>query len=476
MSNPAPKDKRLERMGNAPIFGLIMKMSVPTMFSMIVQALYNVVDSMFVSHYDKSALTAVSLAFPMQLLLIGFGVGTAIGVNSLISRRLGEGRHEEANKAATYSLMLSVLTWVLFAAVGLIFSSSIIGAYTDNPKVLNAGTQYLSTVYIFSFGIIIEVGIEKLLQSTGNSVFPMLFQLSGAVINTILDPIFIFGLGPIPSMGALGAAIATVIGQIASMIFALIVLFVRKNPIKISFRYLKKPEMHIIKDIYAVGFPSIVMQSISSAMLLGLNGILAGISETYVDVLGVYFKLQSFVFMPVFGLTHGVMPIMGYNYGAGNKKRLLTTLKYGILIAIAVMAAGMLAFQLIPDKLLGMFNAYPEMFEVGIPALKTISLCFVLAAIGIMISTLFQATGKGLRSMLTSLLRQLGVILPAAYMLSQISSGLVWWAFPIAEGVALIVALLFYINLYKKNIRDLSPQAARRASAPVSALKTTNEQ
>jgi len=458
--NESPiKDKRLERMGSAPVFGLIMKMSLPTMFSMIVQALYNIVDSMFVSHYDKTALTAVSLAFPMQLLMIGFAVGTAIGVNSLIARRLGEGKPEEANKAATYSLILAVLTWLIFMTVGILFSSSIIGAYTDNPKVLSSGTQYLSCVYIFSIGVFVEVGIEKTLQATGNMIFPMLFQLCGAVVNTILDPMFIFGFGFIPSLGALGAGIATVIGQIASMIFALIVLFKRKNAVKINFNYLKKIDFTIIKNIYAVGFPAIIMQSIGSVMLLGLNAILAGISETYVDVLGVYFKLQSFVFMPIFGLTHGVMPIMGYNYGAGNKKRLTDALKYGILIAVAIMAAGMLLFQLIPDKLLNIFNAYPEMLETGIPALKTISLCFVPAAVGIIISTLFQAVGSGMRSMFISLLRQLGIILPAAYILSQISSHLVWWSFPIAEGVALITALILFITLYRKQIKSLSKPA-----------------
>ncbi len=458
--NESPiKDKRLERMGSAPVFGLIMKMSLPTMFSMIVQALYNIVDSMFVSHYDKTALTAVSLAFPMQLLMIGFAVGTAIGVNSLIARRLGEGKPEEANKAATYSLILAVLTWLIFMTVGILFSSSIIGAYTDNPKVLSSGTQYLSCVYIFSIGVFVEVGIEKTLQATGNMIFPMLFQLCGAVFNTILDPMFIFGFGFIPSLGALGAGIATVIGQIASMIFALIVLFKRKNAVKINFNYLKKIDFTIIKNIYAVGFPAIIMQSIGSVMLLGLNAILAGISETYVDVLGVYFKLQSFVFMPIFGLTHGVMPIMGYNYGAGNKKRLTDALKYGILIAVAIMAAGMLLFQLIPDKLLNIFNAYPEMLETGIPALKTISLCFVPAAVGIIISTLFQAVGSGMRSMFISLLRQLGIILPAAYILAQISSPLVWWSFPIAEGVALITALILFITLYRKQINALSKPA-----------------
>ncbi len=449
------EDKRLTRMGTAPVFGLMMKMSLPTMFSMIVQALYNIVDSMFVSYYDKTALTAVSLVFPMQLLMIGTAVGTSIGVNSLIARRLGEGKKDEADKAATYSLLLSVITWIVFAIVGVLFSHAIIGAYTDNPRVLSSGTEYLSCIYLFSIGVFVEVGIEKTLQATGNMMFPMLFQLCGAVINTILDPIFIFGLGPVPSMGALGAGIATVIGQIASMIFALIVLFKKRNAVTIRFRYFRHIDFQVIKNIYAVGFPSIIMQSISSVMLLSLNGILAGISETYVDVLGVYFKLQSFVFMPVFGLTHGVMPIMGYNYGARNKKRLLQALKYGIFVAVAIMTAGMLAFQFLSEPLLNIFNAYPQMLEVGVPALRIISLCFVLAAVGIMFSTLFQAVGKGLRSMLTSLLRQLGVIVPAAFLLSRISPSLVWWSFPIAEGAAMIIALIFFITLYRKNIKPL---------------------
>lgn len=455
MSEERIKDKRLERMGNAPVFGLIMKMSLPTMFSMIVQALYNVVDSIFVSHYDNSALTAVSLAFPMQLLMIGFAVGTAIGVNSLIARRLGEGRIEEASKAATYSLMLSVATWIVFALVGALFSSYIIGAYTGNPAVHSAGTQYLSCVFIFSFGVFVEIGIEKTLQATGNMIFPMLFQLCGAIVNTILDPMFIFGFGFIPSLGALGAGIATVIGQIASMIFALVVLFTKKKAVKIDFRFFKKIDFSIIKRIYAVGFPAIIMQSISSVMLLSLNAILAGISETYVDVLGVYFKLQSFVFMPVFGLTHGVMPIMGYNFGARKKKRLTEALKFGIFIAVTVMALGMLLFQLIPDKLLGMFNAYPEMLEVGVPALRIISLCFVPAACGIMISTLFQAVGRGLRSMFISLLRQLCIILPSAYILSRIDSRFVWWSFPIAEGFALVTAIILFATLYNRLIKNL---------------------
>lgn len=456
------ENKRLERMGSEPVFGLIMKMSLPAMFSMVVQALYNIIDSMFVSYIGSYALTAVSLAYPMQFLMIGCSVGTAIGINSLISRRLGEGRNEEASKAATYSIVLGIATWIIFALVGLFFSSSIIGAYTDDPATLEAGTQYLSCVFIFSIGVFIEVNIEKTLQATGNMLFPMLFQLTGAVINIILDPIFIFGWGFIPAYQTLGAAIATVIGQIASMIFAVCILLFKKHSVKVSFKYLKKFDFSIIKDIYLVGIPSIIMQSIGSVMLLGFNGILAGISAVYVNVLGVYYKLQSFVFMPVFGLTHGVMPIMGYNYGAKNKSRLIQALKYGVMIGVVIMAIGVILFRTIPDLLLGIFNADNDMLNIGVPAMRIISLCFIPAAAGILFSTLFQAVGRGFRSLLMSLLRQLGVILPAAYILASIRSSLVWYSFPIAEGVSLCVALLLFLNLYKKDLRYLdkinSPQ------------------
>lgn len=460
------ENDNLKRMGSEPVFRLIMKMSLPAMFSMVVQALYNIVDSMFVSYVGKYALTAVSLAFPMQFLMIGFAVGTAIGINSLISRRLGEKKKEEADKAATYALMIGVVTWLVFALIGLFFSSAIIGAYTDNPLVYEAGTQYLSCVFIFSIGVFVEINIEKTLQATGNMIFPMLFQLVGAVLNIVLDPIFIFGFGFIPAYGTLGAGIATVAGQIISMIFALCVLFFRKHSIKIDFKYFRHFDFSIIKDIYAVGFPSIIMQSIGSIMLLGLNAILAGISETYVAVLGVYYKLQSFVFMPVFGLTHGVMPIMGYNYGAKNRSRLLQSLKYGTLIALVVMGIGVILFQAIPGLLLGIFNADSEMLEVGIPAMRIISICFLPAAAGILLATLFQAVGRGIRSLIMSLLRQIGVILPVAYLLVLISPPFVWYSFPIAEGVSLIVALLLFLNLYKKELKHLgeSPKVSAQNS------------
>lgn len=449
------ENQKLERMGTEPVFGLIMKMSLPAMFSMIVQALYNIIDSMFVSYVGQYALTAVSLAYPMQFLMIGCAVGTAIGINSLMSRRLGEGKIEEANKAATYSIVLGVITWIIFAVIGFFFSSSIIGAYTDDPATLEAGTQYLSCVFIFSMGVFIEVNIEKTLQATGNMLFPMLFQLAGAVFNIILDPIFIFGWGFIPAYQTLGAAIATVVGQIISMIFAVCVLLFKKHSIKVSFKYLKSFDFSIIKDIYLVGIPSIIMQSIGSVMLLGLNGILAGISAVYVNVLGVYYKLQSFVFMPVFGLTQGVMPIMGYNYGAKNKSRLMQALKYGIIIGGVIMAVGVIVFWIIPELLLSIFNADADMLNIGTPAMRIISICFIPAAAGILFATLFQAVGRGFRSLLMSLLRQLGVILPVAYLLAQIDSSLVWYSFPVAEIVSLCIALLLFLNLYRKELKHL---------------------
>ncbi len=448
------ENEKLERMGSEPVFKLIMKMSLPAMFSMIVQALYNIVDSMFVSQIDKDALNAVSLAYPMQFLMIGFAVGTSIGINSLIARRLGEGKYQEANKAATYSLLLGVLTWIIFALVGIFFSSAIIGAYTDKPAVYEAGTQYLSCVFIFSIGVFVEINIEKILQATGNMIFPMLFQLTGAIINIILDPIFIFGWGFIPAYKTLGAGIATVIGQIISMIFALCVLLFKKHSVKIDFRLFKNFDFSVIKDIYVVGIPSIIMQSIGSVMLLGLNAILAA-TQDYVNVLGVYYKLQSFVFMPVFGLTHGVMPIMGYNYGAGKQKRLMKALKYGIIIAASIMALGVIVFWSIPEILLGIFNADLTMLEIGIPAMRIISICFIPAAAGIIFSTLFQAVGRGVRSLIMSLLRQLVVLLPTAYFLNILDKSFVWYAFPIAEGVSLCVALILFVTLYNKDLKHL---------------------
>jgi putative MATE family efflux protein len=449
------------KMGTKPMLPLILSMSLPAMFSMLVQALYNIVDSIFVSRLGVNALAAVSLAFPVQTLMISVGVGTGVGINSLISRRLGEHKYEEANKAATHGVFLGIFSWVPFLIFGLLFSEPFMRAFSSNEQVVEMGIDYLSIVTIFSLACLVEICCEKTLQATGNMIFPMLFQLSGAITNIILDPIFIFGLLGVPEMGVAGAAIATVLGQVVSLIFAIIILFCREHHVKIELKGFHF-EWKTIRDIYAVGLPSIVMQAISSFLNMGLNGILAGFSDTAVAVLGAYYKLQSFIFMPAFGLNQGLMPIMGYNYGARKKERLLSAIKIGAVVMVGIMVIGLLIFQLFPDQLLNIFkeagqaSADAEMLRIGRPALRIISICFVPAAIGILFSTAFQATGMGMRSLIISLLRQMILLLPAAWLLSltgEVTN--VWFAFPIAEAVACVISILLFLDMYKKHIRTM---------------------
>ncbi len=439
------------KMGTAPMLPLIISMALPAMFSMLVQALYNVVDSYFVAQISEDALTAVSLAYPIQMLLIAFGMGTAVGINSLISRRLGEGNQEAADSAASHGVLLGILNWVIFALFGLFFTRSFFEAYTSAENIISMGSDYLSIVCIYSFGLFIEANFEKTLQATGNMIWPMIFQLTGAVTNIILDPIFIFTL----DMGVAGAAIATVIGQIAALVFSSIILLTREHAVKIHFRSFRF-DWQTVKQIYIVGIPAIIMQAIGSVMTLAMNAILVAFSKTAVAVFGIYFKLQSFVFMPVFGLTQGLMPIMGYNYGARNRKRMLSCLKIGCVIGLLIMAAGTVLFWAIPDQLLMIFEASDEMLRIGRPALQYISLCFMPAALGILSSTLFQAMGRGFYSLIVSILRQLVVLIPAAWLLSHISLTAVWFAFPIAEVFSLITSVLLFLNLYRKIIRNLS--------------------
>ncbi|PWL52569.1 MATE family efflux transporter [Clostridium cadaveris] len=452
------------KMGTTPIFKLIVTMSLPAMFSMLIQSLYNIVDSMFVAQIGEEALTAVSLAFPIQMLIIAVAVGTGIGINSLVSRKLGERRKDEASKAATHGILLGVFSWMVFALFGVFFSKTFFSMFTTNPIVYEMGYNYLSIVTIFSFGIFVEINLEKTLQATGNMIYPMVFQLIGAVINIILDPIFIFGLFGVPAFGVKGAAIATVLGQIISMIFAMYIVFTKSHDVHISFKNFKFSG-RTVKNIYSVGFPSIVMQSISSVLVIGLNSILISFSESAVSVLGVYYKLQSFVFMPVFGLTQGIMPIMGYNFGARDKNRIIDALKIGLYIALIIMMCGTALFSLIPNKLLMIFNASPEMLSIGVPALRIISICFIPAAVGILLSTLFQAVGSGMNSLIVSVLRQLVIILPSAYILSKIGLTYVWLAFPIAEVAASIVSACMFIKLYKEQLRDLKPVSYKDEAA-----------
>lgn len=442
------------KMGTAPVFPLILSMSLPAMFSMLVQALYNVVDSYFVAKISENALTAVSLAFPIQNLLIAVGVGTAVGINSLISRRLGENRRADADSAATHGIVLGVFNWVLFAIFGLFCSRLFFAAFTGTQEVIEMGQQYMSIVCIFSFGIFVEVNIEKTLQATGNMIWPMVFQLIGAVTNIILDPIFIFGMFGMPKMGVAGAAIATVAGQILAMVVSIVVIFIKEHEVTIRFRGFHM-DWSTVKNIYSVGFPAIIMQSIGSVMVMGMNAILIAFTETAVAFFGVYFKLQSFVFMPVFGLTQGIMPIIGFNYGARKKSRLMSTIRIGSIIALVIMGCGMLLFWAVPGQLLMIFNASQNMLEIGVPALRTIGLCFMPAAMGILFSTVFQAVGRGVSSLIISVLRQLVVLLPAAFLLSQIGLRPIWYAFPIAEIASLLASIFLFIKLYRNTLKTL---------------------
>lgn len=458
MQETAAKNK----MGTAPVLPLIFSMALPAMFSMLVQALYNIVDSYFVAQVSEKGLAAVSLAFPIQNLLISFAVGTAVGVTSLIARRLGQQRQKEANSAAVHGIILGVFTSLLFAIYGAFFTTPFFQMFESDPEIVQMGDQYISICCIFSFGIFVEISLEKILQGTGNMFWPMIFQLVGAVTNIILDPIFIFGYFGLPAMGVTGAAIATVTGQITAMIVSIIVIIFREHDVHITFRGFRF-DWHTVKEIYVVGLPSIVMQSIGTVMTMALNGILSSFSTAAYTVFGLYFKLQSFVFMPVFGLTQGIMPILGYNYGARLKKRMMDTLRYGCIIALVIMAAGMVLFLALPAQLLMIFNASPQLLEIGVPALRIICTCFLFAALGIVSSTLFQAVGRGVYSLIVSLMRQLVVLVPAAWILATVTQQVtaVWFAFPIAEVASLIVSIFFFLRLYKNELSVLETAEER---------------
>ena len=443
------------RMGTQPLLGLIMKMSLPAMFSMLIQSLYNVVDSIFVGMSSESdkPLAAVSLAFPIQTLLIAFAIGTAIGTSSLVARRLGQDKAGEAGHVAAHGLLLSLFTSIVFAVLGLLFSRGFLELFENDAEIIEMGTSYLRICCIFCFGIFMQVSIEKILQGTGNMIWPMISQLVGAVTNLILDPILIFGFGGFPAMGVAGAAIATVAGQILAMIFCIVVLARKDHAIHISFRGFKC-RRQIIKDIYAVGAPTIVMQSIGTLMTAGMNLILSAYTVAAYTVFGLYFKLQSFVFMPVFGLMQGLMPIMAFNYGAEKHNRVTTALRYGIYIALLINTVGMLLFLLAPMPLLSIFSVSQETLTLGIPALRVISLCFMPAAVGITIGTLFQAVGKGIYSMITSVMRQLVVLIPCAQLMSFLTGDVfyIWWAMPIADTVSLTVTLLLLKRLIRTQL------------------------
>lgn len=443
------------KMGVMPVNKLIISMSLPIMISMLVQALYNIVDSVFVARISENALTAVSMAFPIQNLMIAVGVGTAVGMNALLARSLGERDFEKVNKVAENGLFLGFLSYIAFLLVGLFLAEPFFRSQTDIEEIIAYGTEYLSICCCLSIGVFVQVMFERMLQATGKTFYSMLVQGAGAVVNIILDPILIFGLFGFPKMGVAGAAAATVIGQIAAAIFGIFLNQTQNHEVYLQLHGFR-PDGAIITQIYSIGIPSIVMQAIGSVMNYGMNRILISFSSTATAVFGVYFKLQSFIFMPVFGLNNGVIPIMAYNYGAGSKERVTKTLKYTVVYAVCIMIAGTLLFQFAPQTMLKLFSASGTMLEIGVPALRIISLSFILAAVGIACSGAFQALGKATYSMMVSIARQLVVLLPAAYVLAQFGNvSLVWWAFPIAEVVSLLMTLIFLRRLNKNVISQI---------------------
>lgn len=451
---------RENKMGYMPINKLLLSMAVPMMISMLVQALYNVVDSVFVSYVGEDALTAVSLAFPIQNLMISIAVGTSVGVNALLSKSLGEKRQDAANRAADNGLFLALLGTVAFMLFGAFCSGPFFASQTKDPQILRYGTEYLSVVCVFCFGMFFQVMLDKILISTGKTMLTMFTQGLGAIFNIIFDPLFIFGIGPFPQMGVTGAAVATVLGQIAAMALSLF-FNLKKNPeVQLTLRGFR-PHLPTIQRIYAVGVPSILMSSIGSVMTLAINNILMVFSSTATAVFGVYFKLQSFVFMPVFGLNNGMVPIISYNYGARNKARVKATFRYAVIYATTIMLVGLAIFQLLPNQLLNIFNASDEMLRIGDVALRVISPSFLFAGVAIVASSMFQALGNGVFSLIVSVGRQLVVLVPVAYLLSLTGRlELVWWAFPIAEIASVLLSLLFLRRIFRTVIDPMEePQA-----------------
>ena len=443
------------KMGVMPVNRLLLTMSGPMMISMLIQALYNVVDSMFVSYISESALTAVSLAYPMQNLMIAVATGTGVGINALLSRNLGEKNFPMVNRTAGNAIFLGLISYVVFALVGLFGSRIYFTVQVSDPEIIQMGQDYLSVILILSIGCFGQVLLSRLLQSTGKTFYSMVIQMVGAVLNIILDPIMIFGLLGFPAMGVAGAALATVISQVVGTLMGLY-YNLRKNPeIQFSLNQLR-PSAPIIARIYSVGVPSILLQTVASLLIFGLNQILVAFSETATAVYGVYFKLQGFAFLPIIGMNNGMVPIIAYNYGAKKPERILQTIKLAITSALIIMVVAVAVFQIFPTQLLGFFQASPEMLEIGVPALRILSLCFIIGGFTIVSSSVFQALGRGLLSMSISIFRQLVLVLPLAYFFSLTGKlEMVWWAFPVAEVLAGLLALYYLRRAYRRVILPL---------------------
>ena len=441
------------KMGIMPVKKLIVNMSLPMIISMLVQALYNVVDSIFVAKLSEDALTAVTLVFPMQNLMIALAAGTGIGFNVLLSQGLGEKNYEKSDAAANNGIFLILINTIIFILLGIFAAVPFINSQTNNTAIQADAIAYLQIVCFLSFGVFMQITMERLLQATGRTLLSMISQITGAAINIILDPIMIFGLFNFPKMGVAGAALATVIGQFSGAAMGIFLNLKYNKEINLSFKRILQPKLHTIKPIYFIAVPSILMMSIGSIMTYAMNIILIAFSTTATAVFGVYFKLQSFFFMPVFGLNNGLIPVLSYNYGAKNKKRINDSLRFALSLAFGIMLIGTFTFELIPDTLLDMFNATCDMRNMGITALRIIAVHFPLAAVGIVLSSIFQAFAQSIYSLIISIMRQLVALIPAAWLLAQ--TGVVnhvWWSFLIAEIISLTASLIFFKKVYTSRI------------------------
>lgn len=449
------KQPRENRLGVEPILPLLIKLSIPSIISMTIQALYNVVDSVYVGQYSKMGLSALSLAFPLQIILISIAVGTGVGTSSLISRLLGQGKDRKASNAAEHVLLLSLFYGLIIGIVGMFFSRDLISIFTNDINLINLATEYISVIFIGSVFLFVPMLSNNILRGEGNTFVPMVSMLIGSILNVILDPFLIFGIGPFPELGVAGAAYATVFSRFVSGIYIVYKVLNNDGDLQLNLKKFKF-DFSIIKDIYSVGLPAIVMQSLASVMVGGLNIIVGSYNPDALAVVGIYFRLQNFIFMPVFGLNQGYMPIIGYNYGHNNPERMKKTIKYGLLVGFGITTFGFILFQTIPRNLILLFNDDPNLVKVGIDALKTISVSFPVIGLAIVGSTTFQAIGRGFISLSMSFLRQIIILLPAAYILGKIGGlSLVWYSFPISEFISSILLLLLFKKIFTEVFRKM---------------------
>lgn len=447
------------KMGVMEIKKLIMTMSLPIMISMLVQALYNIVDSMFVARVSDNALAAVSLCYPIQMIIVAVACGTAVGLNALLSRYLGQKKPKEANQVALHGILLAIVNWLIFAIIGIFFSEAFLRLFSTDQEIVAIGISYMKICTIFSFGVFMQITYERIMQSTGNTVYNMIIQGVGALVNIMLDPIFIFGMLGLPAMGVTGAAIATVIGQIVAMLLGIIITQTKIKEVQIHLREFHL-ELRMIKDMYRIAIPAILMQSIMSFMTVFMNMILVTFSELAVSAFSIYFKLQQFVFMAVNGMNNALIPIISYNFGAKKKQRILDSIHFSLIVACVIMIAGTIIFQCFPQQLMYLFDANEEMMNIGVPALRIISLSFIFAGISLVLSAVFQSVDHANKSLMITLLRQMVLLLPIVYLLAnQFGLNALWWAFPITEAAVSILAYIYLKIVKAKTIMKISQKA-----------------